>query len=285
MKKAVIAAAGFGTRFLPATKAVPKEMFTVVDKPVIHYVAEDAVKGGAERILIIISEGKECIKDYFTSNKRLEKFLLQSNKRELLEEARAVSKMADFEFVYQKKQRGLADAVMCAEQFVDGDEFALLLGDDLINTGDGPSCVAQLGACKEKTGLGAIACMKVDEGKIKKYGNVKPGKIVDNRIQVLDLIEKPDEQSAFSNLAVIGRYLLDANIFEEIRQQKKETEEVCFTKTLSSVAKKWGMVACEFEGRRFDAGDKAGFVRANVEYMLGRAEFKEDFKRYLKNLF
>lgn len=285
IKKGIIPAAGLGTRFLPATKAIPKPMLTVVDKPIIQYIAEEAVNSGIKELMIIISPDNDDIIKHFTPNESLEKRLEEEGKSSLLNLARSTACGANITFAVQKTANGLGDALLCAEEWLDGEPFALLLGDELIYTKEGEKpCIRQLADNYEKNGVSTLATMKVEPKDTVKYGNIKAEKFCDKYFHVTDMAEKPKESERFSDYAVIGRYVLSYDVIKYLKTATKEGGEIYLTDAFLRLIKDNGLDACLFDGIRFDAGDKAGYITANLYYGLLRSELKEDLTKSIKNI-
>jgi len=288
IRKAVFPAAGLGTRFLPATKSQPKEMLPLVDKPVIQYVIEEAMSSGIDNIIIVTGRGKNAIEDHFDVSYELEKILESRGKTELLDQVRAISKMVSISYVRQKEALGLGHAILVARPLVGDEPFAVLLGDDIIDA-EVP-CTQQMISVFEKYGSSVLATQVVDGPDISRYGVIK-GKPVENgpnsdRIyQVEDLVEKPPSAEAPSNLAIIGRYILTPEIFEVLEQTRADTGgEIQLTNGLRLLREKQLIHAYRFEGKRYDAGDKLGFLKATVEFALKREDLGSDFGAYLRDL-
>lgn len=284
VRKAVIPAAGFGTRFLPATKAQPKEMLVVVDKPLIQYSVEEAVQAGLKKIGLIISRRKETIPDHFDETPELENFLEEKKKIELLKEVRRISHLADFCYIRQRQALGLGHAILMSEDFVGQEPFAVLLPDDIF---DCPvPCIKQLIEVFREKKATVIVLQRVDEDGMNKYGIIKPKPISDRLFQVEELVEKPGPAKAFSDLAVIGRYVFTPEIFEMIRRTPPDKRgEIQITDAIQLLLEKQPVYGLLFEGRRYDAGDKFGFLQATVELALKREEFRERFLRFLQEVF
>ncbi|MFW6132085.1 MAG: UTP--glucose-1-phosphate uridylyltransferase GalU [Candidatus Aminicenantaceae bacterium] len=283
IRKAIIPAAGFGTRFLPATKSQPKEMLSVVDKPLIQYGVEEAVQAGIEKIAVITSRGKSSMEDYFDSSPELEQFLEKKNKTDLLQEIRNISNLAEFWYIRQKEALGLGHAIMMGEEFVGNEPFAVLLPDDIFVC---PTpCIGQLINAYEQYKTSIIVLGRVDEEGMRKYGIVKPKKISERVFQVEDMIEKPGPEKAFSDLAIIGRYVFTPEIFDAIRRTSSDKSgEVQITDAIKLLSKEQPVYGYLFEGKRFDAGNKMGFIKANVELALQRPEFNKELKTFLKTI-
>jgi UTP--glucose-1-phosphate uridylyltransferase len=288
VRKAVLPAAGLGTRFLPATKAQPKEMLTVVDKPQIQYVAEECVASGIEHIIIVTGRGKQSIEDHFDSNPMLESFLEGKGKTDQVEMVREISNMVQVSYTRQKEPLGLGHAVLVARDLVGDEPFAVLLGDVLI-PGENPA-TKQLIAAYEATGVGAIAVEEVPRDRTHLYGIVSaeaaPQPPFGNRLmRIKDLVEKPKPEVAPSNLAITGRYVLPPAIFDCLARTKPGAgNEIQLTDGLRLLAQEQGLWAYIYEGISYDAGDKLGFLKATVEIALQNKELGNDFRAYLKAL-
>ena len=284
VKKAVIPAAGLGTRFLPITKAIPKPMLSVFDKPTIQYIAEELNSVGIDDIVIVVSPDSDVIKNHFGENKVLTDRLTHDGKTALLEIEKQTRKF-NVKFVIQEQANGLAGAILCAEEYLNGEPFALLLGDELLYAGkDETPCIKKLVEIYESTGKSVMATMEVFGDDLSKYGNVGI-KSEDGDVIVVDkVIEKPSVNEALSNNAIIGRYVLDNVIFDEIRKIKPTGSEIYLTDAFNSLAKEGNLLATTFEGTRYDVGDKFGFIKANIEYSLRTEEIGEDVKEYIISL-
>ena len=283
VKKAVIPAAGYGTRLLPASKAIPKEMLPIVDKPTIQYVVEEAVESGIEEILLITSKGKESIENHFDHDLELELVLEEKEKYELLERVKKISDLITIHTVRQKQQLGLGHAVACAESFVGDEPFAVLLGDDII-VNDKP-VTQQLIEHAEETDSPVIGCQDVSRKDICLYGSVKYSERSGRRARVSDMVEKPEPENAPSTLAVLGRYILTSDIFPILAETEPgKGGEIQLTDALKTLAEKRRLEAYDFEGDRYDVGNKLGFLKASVEFALRRDDLGEEFKDYLINL-
>lgn len=283
IRKAVIPAAGFGTRFLPATKSQPKEMLAVVDKPLIQYSVEEAVQSGIESIGIITSRGKSSMEDYFDRSPELEQFLDEKGKLDLLEEVKRISDLAEFCWIRQKEALGLGHAILMSESYIGRDPFAVLLPDDIF---DCPKpCIRQLIDAYSDLKSSVIILGRVDEEGMKKYGIVKPKKISERVFQVEDMIEKPGPERAFSDLGILGRYVFTPEIFEAIRKTTADKKgEIQITDAIKLLLEKQPVYGYLFDGKRYDAGDKLGFIEATIELALKRPEFRERLRDYLKSL-
>jgi UTP--glucose-1-phosphate uridylyltransferase len=288
VRKAVLPAAGLGTRFLPATKAQPKEMLSVVDKPLIQYVVEECVTSGIEHIVIVTGRGKNAIEDHFDSSPELERFLEMRGKGELAEIVRSISNMVHFSYTRQKEPLGLGDAVLTARELVGDEPFAVLLG-DVIVPGPRPA-TRQLIEVYEETGVGAIAVERIPPEKTHLYGIIdgipaEASRWGQNLLRVRDMVEKPPAAEAPSNLGVTGRYVLPPEVFECLAQtQPGRGGEIQLTDALRMLAAEHGLFGLIYEGQSYDAGDKLGFLIATVELALKNSEFGEDFRKYLRNL-
>ncbi|MBR4285606.1 MAG: UTP--glucose-1-phosphate uridylyltransferase GalU [Methanocorpusculum sp.] len=282
--KAVIPAAGFGTRFFPITKAMPKEMVPVVDKPVIQYVVEEAVASGCDDILIITGRNKRAIEDHFDVSAELNMHLANSGNTELLEASERLSDLADIHYIRQKEQRGLGDAVLCAKQHVGNEPFAVLLGDTIClpNTGEKP-CTAQLADVYCKTGLPVIGVEEVPEHKIKDYGIID-GVLLEERLyDVIDIIEKPSPEEAPSNIGAMGRYLLTSDIFEILEHTKPGRKgEIQLTDALREYEKMLGLVS---KSVRYDVGDIETWIVSNLKLLMMDERYKNLVQKTIVELF
>lgn len=280
VKKAIIPAAGLGTRFLPATKAQPKEMLPVVDKPTIQYIVEEAVASGIEDILIISGRGKRAIEDHFDKSYELEEELAKKDKKEQLEMVRKISNMVDIHYVRQKEALGLGHAIYCARKFIGDEPFAVLLGDDIV-VSEKP-CLLQMIEMFERFKTSIVGVQEVPEDDIDKYGIIKAVKIEDKLYKVEDLVEKPEKKEAPSNLAVMGRYIIQPDIFDILADLPPgRGGEIQLTDALKKLNHTQQLYAYIFDGKRYDVGDKLGYLKATVEFALKREDLREDFKNYL----
>nr|WP_238339168.1 UTP--glucose-1-phosphate uridylyltransferase GalU [Candidatus Manganitrophus noduliformans] len=281
--KAVIPAAGLGTRFLPATKASPKEMLPLVDKPLIQYVVEEAVGAGIREIIIITGRGKRAIEDHFDISFELEETLRQNGKLELMESLRKISDMADFCYIRQRQALGLGHAILSAKNLIGDEPFAVLLGDDII---DHPtSALQQMIDLYQKNQAPLIGIQKVPKSEVRQYGVIDAEAAVDGLYKINDLVEKPSPKEAPSNLAVIGRYILTPEIFELLEKTKPgKNNEIQLTDALKELARLRNMYGYVIQGKRFDAGDKLGFLKATVEMGLKNPELGKEFRKFLKDL-
>ena len=281
VKKAVIPAAGMGTRVLPASKAIPKEMLPIVDKPAIQYIVEEAVKSGIEDILIIISRGKSAIEDHFDYAPELEQLLSQKGRTEVCEELKALADMANITFIRQKKARGLGDAILHAKSFVGNEPFAVLYGDDVICS-EVPVCKQLCDAYTEHE-KGVVGMKRVTEEAIQKYSSMAIRPIKDNWFEVYDMIEKPKPDEILSLYSILGRCVLPPSIFEILeRTELGAGGELQLTDAMKELARTTGMIGVDFHGRRYDMGNKLGILEAIVEQGAVHPEVGEDFKSYLK---
>jgi len=281
VRKAIIPAAGLGTRFLPATKAQPKEMLPIVDKPTIQFIIEEAVASGIEEILIITGRNKKCIEDHFDKSVELEMELEKSGKTELLEMVRNISDMVDIHYIRQKEPKGLGDAIYCARAFVGNEPFAVMLGDDVVDS-EVP-CLKQLIDCYGEYNTTILGVQTVPEADTFKYGIVDGIHIEDRVYKVKNLVEKPSKEEAPSNVAILGRYIITPQIFDILKNTAPgKGGEIQLTDALKTLAGKEAMYAYNFEGKRYDVGDKLGFLQATVEYALKKDELRDDFITYLK---
>ncbi|MBK5252698.1 MAG: UTP--glucose-1-phosphate uridylyltransferase GalU [Peptostreptococcaceae bacterium] len=284
VKKAVIPAAGLGTRFLPATKAVPKEMLNIVDKPALQYIVEEVVASGIEEILIITTRNKETIQNHFDKSFELEIKLAESGKTDMLREVVRISEMADIHYVRQKEPKGLGHAIGCAKTFVGNEPFAVLLGDDIVYN-EGEPCLRQLLNVYEAYGDSVLGVQTVPHEETYKYGIIAGKKIKDRTYRVTDMVEKPGPGEAPSDMAILGRYVLDSDIFEMIeRTPRGKGGEIQLTDAMKMLLQSHRMLAYDFVGRRYDTGNKQGYLEATVEYALRHPEIKSGFMEYLKHI-
>ena len=283
IRKAVIPAAGLGTRVLPASKACPKEMLNIVDKPAIQYIVEEAVAAGIEDILIITNRGKGIMEDHFDRAPELEERLLASGKTEMYNEVVSISKLANINFVRQKETKGLGHAIMCAQSFVGNEPFAILYGDDVI-MGEDPVC-AQLCRAYEEYGKGVVGIKEVSKEDIQKYSSMKTAPLKDNLYTITDMIEKPKPGEEFSLFSILGRCVLPPEIFDILKVTPPGAGgEIQLTDAMKTLSLKEGMIGVDFVGTRYDMGNKLGMMKAIVETALKHKEIGADFKEYLKNL-
>lgn len=283
VRKAVIPAAGYGTRFLPATKAQPKEMLTIVDKPAIQYIVEEAIASGIEEILIIVGRNKETIINHFDKSPELDNMLREKGKFDLLKISEDISNMVPIHFIRQKEVNGLGYAVLQAKTFVGDEPFAVLLGDDIVDN-DVP-CLKQLINLYEEKNSSVLGVQTVDKKDVSKYGIVDGKQLSERVYTVNSLIEKPSIEEAPTNIAILGRYVLSPKIFDILKNTGiGKNGEIQLTDALVELAKIDTMYAYDFEGKRYDTGDKLGFLKATVEFALKHNEVKDGFKNYLKEL-
>lgn len=280
VRKAVIPAAGLGTRFLPATKAQPKEMLPIVDKPTLQYIIEEAVDSGIEEILIITGRNKTSIENHFDRSIELELELEKKGKRDLLKEVRKISDMVNIHYIRQKEPLGLGHAIYCAKSFIGDEPFAVLLGDDIVYSKK--PCLMQMIEVYNEYKTTILGVQEVPKDEVDKYGIVL-GKAIEDRVyKVKDLIEKPNVEDAPSNIAILGRYIISPEIFHILKNTRPgKNGEIQLTDALKELTKHEAMYAYNFEGRRYDVGDKIGFLEATVEYALRNEELREDFLEYL----
>ena len=285
IRKAVIPAAGFGTRFLPETKAMPKEMLPIVDKPTIQYIVEEIKASGIEQILIISGHAKRAIEDHFDSSPELEQHLYESGKMDLLREVRKVASVK-IHYTRQQYMRGLGDAILCAKDFIDGEPFGVILGDDVVYNANGEPALRQLMDQYEKTGGTVIGCQVVRPEMVSSYGIVD-GKPTDdpNLLKVKDMIEKPSMEEAPSSFAALGRYVITPEVFDVLEQTKPgKGGEIQLTDALRVMARNGSVYAYNFTGKRYDTGNKLGYLKATVEFALRRPDLGPQFREYLKKL-
>ena len=279
IRKAVIPAAGLGTRFLPATKSMPKEMLPIIDKPVIQFVVEEAIASGIDDIIIITGRGKRAIEDYFDTSPEIEHHLFQNKKYELLRKVKDISSLADIHYIRQKEPLGLGDAILKAEKHIGNEPFAVLLGDDIIV--NKKSAMEQLIECYENADISVIGLEEVPLEMVSKYGIVEVEQQGDLFL-VKNLIEKPDKEKAPSNLAVIGRYVLTPEIFDCIKEVNPGYNgEIQLTDALKLLLEEQKIYAKKIEGKRYDIGDQLSYVKAIIDFSLEREDLKNEIGRYL----
>ena len=283
VRKAVIPAAGFGTRMLPASKSVPKEMLPIYDKPTLHHIVKEVVDSGITDILIIISKDKGSIEDYFDVNFELE-YELNKKSSEISREIHELSKMANIYTIRQKKKNGLGDAIKYAESFVGDEPFAILLGDDIIyNTSDELPCIKQMADIYEKEETPILGVQEVSWDDVDKYGIVNGVKTSDRITEVESLVEKPSREEATTNLAILGRYIVTPDIFPILYETKPgKNNEIQLTDALNKLAEKRKMIAYDFIGKRYDVGNKLGFVKATVDFALHDDKIKDELLEFLR---
>ena len=283
VRVAVFPAAGLGTRFLPATKAQPKEMLPLVDRPLIQYVVEEARAAGIERIVIVTGRGKNAIEDHFDTSPELETLLAERGKNGLLDEVRSVSEMIPVSYVRQKQALGLGHAVLQARDLVGREPFAVMLGDDIVDAKE--PCMGQMMRLYERRGNPVIALQEVPHGQTHHYGIVAGEQVEDRVVAISDMVEKPLPEKAPSNLAIIGRYLLPPEIFDILGETRADVGgEIQLTSALKTLLGRRPIDGYLFEGKRYDAGDKLGFLKATVEFALKRPDLGGPFREYLKGL-
>jgi UTP--glucose-1-phosphate uridylyltransferase len=288
IKKAVIPAAGLGTRFLPATKAVPKEMLPLVDIPTIQYIVEEAVHSGIEEILIITNSYKHCMENHFDRSYELEEHLLKANKKSELKMLNDIANMANIYYVRQKEPRGLGHAVLCAQSFIGNEPFAVLLGDDVVVNHGGEPALAQLIEAYNETNASIVGVQTVEKDQVSKYGIISPSKShepVGRRVKLTDMVEKPSIEEAPSQMAVLGRYILTPEIFTYLTTQTAGAGgEIQLTDAIKRLMDLQAVYAYDFEGIRYDVGDKFGFIKATIDFALERASLRDQVSAYIKEL-
>lgn len=286
VRKAVIPAAGLGTRFLPATKTVPKELLTIVDRPILLYIVEEAVRAGIEEIILVAGRGKTAIEDFFDTSYELEDTLEKKGKTDLLERIRRVKDLATVISIRQKEAMGLGHAVLTAAPVVGSEPFAVLLGDEIMISGPKEQTVTE-NLCRiyDETGLSSVAVMEVARENVSKYGIIACKDRGPGTYDVTDVVEKPSADEAPSQLALPGRYVFDSQIFSYLREtQPGKNGEIQLTDAMTRIAQSHGLIASKIKARRFDAGDKLGYLQANVELALEHDELGDSFRSYLKEL-
>lgn len=282
VKKAVIPAAGYGTRFLPATKSSPKEMIPIIDTPVIQYVVEEAVASGITDILMIIGKGKRAIEEHFDRSPILEETLEKKNNLEMLEKIKAISEMANIHFVWQKEMNGLGDAILHAKHHVGNEPFVILLGDTLVQSENGPVTKQLIDVYKQQKGS-VIALEEVKPELVSRYGVVDGEAVSENVVRAKNWIEKPSIEEAPSNLAVASRYLFTPEIFNYLETTEPgKNNEIQLTDAMREMVKNYPMFGLKFKGKRYDIGDKLGFLKTNIEFGLNDPEIGDELKGWLK---
>ena len=282
LRKAVLPVAGFGTRFLPATKATPKEMLPIIDKPLVQYAVEEAIKIGIEEIIFITNPSKYSIKNHFDKSLLLEEKLIKSGKFDFVEKLNP-SEFNDIKFTYinQQEQKGLGHAILLAEDFINNEPFAVLLPDDLFFSEK--SCLMQLEEVYRQTNSSVIAVNKIDAHNIHKYGVIKPGLVNNRAIEVVDIVEKPKYEDAPSDIAVCGRYILSSSIFRYLNKTSPDSgEEIQLTDAIKMMLKDESVYACVYQGEKFDCGSKKGFVEATLAISLRDPEIKDEIKDLIR---
>lgn len=283
IKKAIIPAAGLGTRFLPATKAQPKEMLPIVDKPTIQYIVEEAVSSGIEEILIVTGRNKRAIEDHFDKSVELELELKNKGKDNLLNLVEDISNMVDIHYIRQKEPKGLGHAIYCARAFVGNEPFAVMLGDDVIEAQE--PALKQMIDVFDKYNCSVIGVQEVPEDDVSKYGIIDSSFIEDRIYKINNLVEKPKKKDAPSRMAIMGRYIITPEIFDILKHTKPGAGgEIQLTDALKELLSKEVIYAYNFEGKRYDVGDKLGYLMATVEFALKRDDLKDDFAKYLIKL-
>ncbi|WP_350346357.1 UTP--glucose-1-phosphate uridylyltransferase GalU [Heyndrickxia faecalis] len=283
VRKAIIPAAGLGTRFLPATKAMPKEMLPIVDKPTIQYIVEEAVESGIEDIIIVTGKGKRAIEDHFDNAWELEQNLAEKGKFDLLDKVRYSSNLANIHYIRQKEPLGLGHAVWCARNFIGDEPFAVLLGDDIVQ--NDPPCLKQLIDQYEETRSSVIGVQQVPEEETHRYGIIAPASKEGRRYQVDKFVEKPKQGTAPSNLAIIGRYLLTPEIFMFLdKQEKGAGGEIQLTDAIQQLNQIQRVFAYQFEGKRYDVGEKLGFIQSQIEMALQDKTISQDLLKIMKGI-
>ncbi|MGG6312879.1 UTP--glucose-1-phosphate uridylyltransferase GalU [Paenibacillus macerans] len=283
IRKAIIPAAGLGTRFLPATKAMPKEMLPIVDKPTIQYIVEEAVASGIEDIIIVTGKGKRAIEDHFDTSFELEYNLNEKGKFQLLEEVRKSSEMADIHYIRQKEPKGLGHAIWCARKFIGDEPFAVLLGDDIVESG--VPCLKQMIDVYDEHQASIVGVQPVGWDEVSRYGIVDPTAIRDRVYLANQLVEKPKTGTAPSNLAIMGRYILTPAIFDILENQRVGVNgEIQLTDAISRLGETERVLAYHFEGERHDVGEKLGFIKTTIHYALENPELRDELIKYMKDL-
>ncbi|MBS4174973.1 UTP--glucose-1-phosphate uridylyltransferase GalU [Bacillus sp. FJAT-49736] len=285
IRKAIIPAAGLGTRFLPATKALPKEMLPIVDKPTIQYIIEEAAASGIEDIIIISGRSKRSIEDHFDKSYELEETLLKKNKFGLLKNVQSISELANIHYIRQKEPKGLGNAVYCAKSFIGNEPFAVLLGDDIVKSKK--PCLKQMIEVFNRYQASIVGVQEVPMDEVSKYGIVKPNGCVINEeiINIEELIEKPSIEEAPSRFAILGRYILKPEIFDILKDLKPGSGgEIQLTDAINILNQSQAVLAFNFQGKRYDIGDKVGFIRATIDFALQRYDMKEEVLQYLSEV-
>lgn len=283
VRKAIIPAAGLGTRFLPATKAMPKEMLPIVDKPTIQYIIEEAVESGIEDIIIVTGKGKRAIEDHFDHSFELEQNLFDKGKFELLEEVQKSSKLVDIHYIRQKEPKGLGHAIWCARKFIGDEPFAVLLGDDIVSA-EKP-CLKQMIEQYERYNASILGVQTVPENEVSRYGIVDGNKIGERFFSVNSLVEKPKQEEAPSNLAIMGRYILNPRIFNILENQVPGAGgEIQLTDAIAGLNQHEAVYAYDFEGTRYDVGEKMGFIQTTLEFALKRDDLRNNLLEYFKTV-
>lgn len=283
VRKAIIPAAGLGTRFLPATKAMPKEMLPIVDKPTIQYIVEEAVESGIEDIIIVTGKGKRAIEDHFDNAFELEQNLIQKQKFELLEEVKHATEMVDIHYIRQKKPLGLGHAIWCARKFIGNEPFAVLLGDDIVQA-EVP-CLKQMIDLYDKYNSSIIGVQPVPKKDVSRYGIIDVQKLSNNFYKVNHLVEKPNQEIAPSNIAIMGRYILTPQIFNILSNQTVGTGgEIQLTDALEVLTTLETVYAYQYIGKRYDVGEKIGFIKTTIEFALQREDIRDELRNFLEDM-
>ncbi|EES72743.1 UTP--glucose-1-phosphate uridylyltransferase [Paenibacillus sp. oral taxon 786 str. D14] len=283
IRKAIIPAAGLGTRFLPATKAMPKEMLPIVDKPTIQYIVEEAVASGIEDIIIVTGKGKRAIEDHFDTSFELEYNLNEKGKYQLLEEVRKSSEMADIHYIRQKEPKGLGHAIWCARKFIGDEPFAVLLGDDIVES-EVP-CLKQMIEVYSEHQASIVGVQPVSWDEVSRYGIVDPVAVRDRVYEAKQLVEKPEVGQAPSNLAIMGRYILTPAIFDILDNQRIGVNgEIQLTDAISRLGETERVLAYHFEGTRHDVGEKLGFIKTSIHYALENPELRDELIKYMSEI-
>lgn len=283
VRKAIIPAAGLGTRFLPATKAMPKEMLPIVDKPTIQYIVEEAIASGIEDIIIVTGKGKRAIEDHFDFAPELEQNLIEKGKTDILEKVRYSTNLADIHYIRQKEPKGLGHAVWCARNFIGEEPFAVLLGDDIVQSKT--PCLKQLINIYEETRSSVIGVQSVPNEETHRYGIIDPATQEGRRYQVNNFVEKPTKGTAPSNLAIMGRYILTPEIFMYLEQQEFGAGgEIQLTDAIQKLNQIQRVFAYDFEGRRYDVGEKSGFVKTTIEFALQEPSLREEILTFIDEI-
>lgn len=284
IRKAIIPAAGLGTRFLPATKAMPKEMLPIVDKPTIQYIVEEAVQSGIEEILIVTGKGKRAIEDHFDLSFELEHHLFEKGKFDLLDEVQKPSNLVDIHYIRQKEPKGLGHAIWCARKFIGNEPFAVLLGDDIVISK--VPCLKQIMNQYDKYNRSILGVQTVPDSQVSRYGIVDGEQVNRNFFRVKSLVEKPLQDEAPSNLAILGRYILSPQIFEILSELDPGADgEIQLTDAIAKLNQHEAVYAFNFEGVRYDVGEKMGFIQTTIDFALQREELRDELLKYLSKVF
>ncbi|UQZ85695.1 UTP--glucose-1-phosphate uridylyltransferase [Paenibacillus konkukensis] len=283
VRKAIIPAAGLGTRFLPATKAMPKEMLPIVDKPTIQYIVEEAVESGIEDIIIVTGKGKRAIEDHFDSSFELEQNLLEKQKFDLLSEVQKSTNMVDIHYIRQKEPKGLGHAIWCARKFIGDEPFAVLLGDDIVRAPK--PCLKQMIELYDHYRSSIIGVKHVSDAEVSRYGIVDGNPMDERFYKVKHLVEKPSRENAPSNLAIMGRYILSPRIFEILHDQAPGAgSEIQLTDGIAELNRREAVYAYEFHGTRHDVGEKLGFIQTTIEFALQRDDLRYELLDYMSKV-